>query len=155
VSEWIAHVSSYIAAREGGATIYFTSYDQLLQNPEAVLVEMLDWLGVTHSSSVINRAVENMRFANLKALEARDSADRPPVFRRGRNGSGSQELKAATVSEIRRSTDNLLAKAGECVARQKARNGFSSKPVTSESVPAGQSRIGQVETLAAHRVRSV
>jgi hypothetical protein len=155
VSEWIAHVSSYIAARESGATIYFTSYDQLLQNPEAVLVEMLDWLGVAHSSTVINRAVGNMRFANLKALEARDSADKPPVFRRGCNGSGSQELKAATVSEIRRSTDHLLAKAGECVARQKARNGSASKPVTPETVRPGQTRIGHVETLAAPRVRSV
>ena len=68
------------------------------------------------------RAVENMRFGNLQALEARDSAARPPVFRRGRTGSGSTELKPATVTEIRRRTNDLLAKADECVARQNPRD---------------------------------
>jgi hypothetical protein len=154
--QWVAHVSSYLAARESGAAVFFASYDQLLQSPEAILVEMLDWLGVRHTSSVVMRAVQNMRFANLKALEARDSAAKPPVFRQGSNGSGSRELKAATVSEIRRATDHLLAQASDCVARQRARNGAIAKPFNSEAVPGAASRNGRVDLLeAAPRVTSV
>jgi hypothetical protein len=154
--EWIAHVSSYLAASQSGAAVFFASYDQLLQNPEAVLVEMLGWLGVQHTSSAAVRAVQNMRFGNLQALEARDSADKPPVFRRGCNGSGSKELKAATVAEIRGRTDHLLAQAGECVARQRAKRGEGSKAMNSEAAAAAPTRNGHADMReATFRVRSV
>ena len=154
VKEWIAHVSSYIAACDGGATVFFASYDQLLQNPEAVLIEILGWLGVRHTSGAVIRAVQNMHFGNLQALEARDSTDKPPVFRRGCNGSGSEELKAATISEIRRRTDPLLAKADDCVARQRANNGHTSRPMNSDPAAGGPSRnVNALETTS--RLRSV
>jgi hypothetical protein len=154
--EWIAHVSSYLAAWKAGATIFFTSYDQLLQDPGTVLVEMLDWLGVSHTPGAVCRAVENMRFGKLQALEARDLADKQPVFRRGRTGSGSQELKAATVSEIRRRTDELLAQASECLARQRAGSGQGCKSKNSEAAVATPSRNGHAEILeTTSRARSL
>jgi hypothetical protein len=156
VKEWVAHISSYLAASESCAAVFFTSYDQLLQDPEAVLVEMLHWLGVRHTSSVVIRAVQNMQFGNLQALEARDLADKPPVFRRGCNGSGSRELKAATVSEIRRRTDLLLAQADERVARQRAKSGQSPKSMNSGAAAETPSRNGHVDILeTTSRMRSV
>jgi hypothetical protein len=153
---WVGHVSSYVAARREGATVFFASYDQLLQNPEAVLVEILGWLGVRHAPSAVIRAVQNMQFRNLQALEARNSADRPPVFRKGRNGSGSDELKAATVSEIRRQTNHLLVEADACVAGQRGKNGHVSKSVTSDAAMELPSRNGQTDRLEnVSRVRSV
>jgi hypothetical protein len=142
--QWAAHVSSYLEAHGSGATIFFATYDQLLKDPEAVLTEMLSWLGVRHTSNAVARAVRNMQFGNLKALEARDSADKPPVFRRGRNGSGSQELKAATVSEIRRATDHLMTLASECVGRQRLKGSPGSMRMNSEGVAQGPSRNGHV-----------
>jgi hypothetical protein len=156
IPEWIAHVSSYLAACQSNATVFFASYDQLLQNPEAVLGEILGWLDVRHTPSVVVRAVENMRFGNLRALEARDSADKPPVFRVGVNGSGSKELKAATVSEIRRRTDDLLAQAGECVQAQRAKTAQASKSMNSAPAPGAPSQKGRGDILeATSRVRSV
>jgi hypothetical protein len=156
IDEWINHVSSYLSAWENGATIFFTSYDQLLENPEAVLIEMLGWLGVKHASGAATRAVENMRFGNLQALEARDSSARPPVFRRGRTGSGSTELKAATLTEIRRRTNDLLTKAGECVARQKAGCQQNDKLMRAESLAETPSRNGHTNIMeTAARARSV
>lgn len=120
-TQWIAHVSSYLEARERSTAIFFASYDQLLENPDAVLIEMLSWLGVRHTQGTVARAVQNMKFGNLRALEARDSADKPPVFRKGRVGSGSQELKPETVAEIRRHTEPLVALARNWVAGQQRR----------------------------------
>jgi hypothetical protein len=156
VPGWVAHVSSYVAASESGAPVFFASYNQLLENPESVLVEMLDWLGVRHKSSVVLRAVENMQFGKLQALEARDLADKAPVFRRGRNGSGTQELKAATISEIRRRTGQVLTQAGECVVRQRAKSGQASKTMSSEGGAEAPSRNGHAVRLeTTSRVRSV
>jgi hypothetical protein len=154
--EWIAHVSSYLSASESGASIFFASYDQLLKTPETVLIDMLQWLGVRHTSAAVTRAVENMRFGKLQALEARDLQDKTPVFRMGRNGSGSSELKGATVTEIRRRTDDLLAKAGECVARQKAGCAQHDRSIGAEPDGGTLSRNGRAEAgRTSFRARSV
>ena len=147
ITEWVNHISSYLAASEKGTAIFFASYDELLQSPESVLVEMLNWLGVRSTPGVVSRAVANMQFGNLQALEARDSAAKPPVFRMGRAGSGAKELKPGTVAEIRRRADQLLARAGEIVARQKSVGMHRVNPVNNETSAKAPARNGHAAAL--------
>ncbi len=102
---WVGHLSGYLAAAESGVPIYFASYEQLLADPNKVLGEVLQWLGVPHSGSILERAALNMQFQKLKATDARDMGNN------GRSGAGSIELKASTIELIRKSTSHLVERA--------------------------------------------
>jgi hypothetical protein len=102
---WIQHVCGYLDAADSGVPIYFASYEQLLADAEQVLEETLRWLEVPHSRSMVERACTNMQFQKLKGTREKNMGDR------GRSGGGSIELQPATVTFIRASTEELMARA--------------------------------------------
>jgi hypothetical protein len=125
---WISHVSSHLAAAKEGASVLFVSYHELLQQTEAGLSEMLDWLGASYTPEVVARAVSNTRFSKVQALEPGFDLQYKPLLRQGRDGSGQRELKQETLTVIREKTADLLAQANEHVARQRARFNPLSSP---------------------------
>jgi hypothetical protein len=117
VSGWVRNISSYLRAAENGFPTFFVSYDWLLEKPAAVLTDLLHWLNVPHDSQIAQRAVSNMQFAKLQALEIKANQSRTPghekklFFRRGGPGSGQAELQESTLREIRQQTDSWFRQA--------------------------------------------
>jgi hypothetical protein len=120
---WLLHMTSYLDALDEGVEVHLVSYDQLLRQPSAVLSETLRWLGIPHTEAAVAHANSNMKFSNLKAMEAKTLGDRVPFFRRGSDGSGSLELKAETLAIIRDATRNVVARANVSLARQESGSG--------------------------------
>ena len=114
---WIDMTSSYLQAAEKGYPVVFIAYEQTLEEPEKVLANLLRWLEVDHTRPMVERAVSNMRFSNLQAMEKKANQTAYPIderalfFRRGRIGSGQSDLQEATVQEIRRRTADLVTEA--------------------------------------------
>jgi hypothetical protein len=117
---WMAHIASHLAAAEDGISVFFVSYHDLLQNPEARLSEMLTWLGTLHSTEALERAVANTHFNKVKVLEPNFQLQYKPLLRSGQDGTGNRELKPATLLIIRESTAKLMAEADQHVARQRS-----------------------------------
>ena len=51
----------------------FIPYELLLQYPTEILSNLLRWLGARHDATTVERAVSNMQFSKLQALEARQT----------------------------------------------------------------------------------
>ena len=102
---WIGHLTGYVEAAEKGVPIYFVSYEQLLGDPKRVLGETLQWLGVPHTASMLERAASNMQFQKLKATDARDMGNH------GSSGAGTAQLAAPTIEFIRANSAALMGRA--------------------------------------------
>jgi hypothetical protein len=132
---WLAHITSHLAVAEEGISVFFVSYHDLLQDPEARLSEMLTWLGAAHTPEALERAVANTHFNKVKVLEPNFQLQYKPLLRSGQDGSGNRELKPETLLIIRESTAKLMAQANQHVARQRAKSGQTPAPIL-ESVSA-------------------
>ena len=117
---WAQHVTDYLDALDNGVTIYLVCYDELLRQPAAILSNALRWLGIPHTTESVQRAESNMRFGKLQAMEARALNGGSRLFRRGVDGSGVSELKPETLAQIRAATRDVMARANESLARQRA-----------------------------------
>jgi hypothetical protein len=121
---WKNHVSSYLEAADYGMEVFFMSYERLLEEPAAALGLMLRWIGIGHTAEKMDRAVANMRFENLRALEDQQSKNNGErFFRNGRSDTGAGELSAESTSWIRESAAPLLARAEERAAVCRSRVG--------------------------------
>ena len=110
--EWEAHLSSYLRAAERDGEVFFVAYEDLLEQPAAVLSDILVWLEVKHEDVMVQRAVANMKFDKLQAMDAKNPKNKEELFfRRGAAGSGTAELQPATLAEIRASTSHLIQQA--------------------------------------------
>jgi hypothetical protein len=116
---WVNHVSSYLTAAENGAPIYFVSYEQLSAELIRILGQVLQWLGVPHTCSTLERAALNMQFEKLKATDARD------IGKQGRSGAGSVELAASTIDLIRSTTAQVVERASRLPIARRAACEFS------------------------------
>jgi hypothetical protein len=114
---WVENIRSYIRAADNGHPVFFISYEEMLESPSVVLTQLLQWLGAPHGNQMVQRAVSNMKFCNLQALERQENKNPYPAdenalfFRRGRSGSGRSELQESTLQEIRRRTASLVGEA--------------------------------------------
>jgi hypothetical protein len=113
LAAWQDNLASYLQASEKGVPILFVKYELLLKEPSAALAEILRWLDIPHEGDMVGRAVRNMRFSELRALEIRErpSEEGLTSFRRGASGGGKAELQPATVEAIHRSTSDLIQRA--------------------------------------------
>jgi hypothetical protein len=143
---WLESVSTTLDALDLGTDMHLVSYSDLLRQPDVVLGETLQWLGVSHTSEKVARAVSNMEFGKLREMEkgiggefrpypgrpdgAKTEDSRIPFFRRGQDGSGARELKVETLTEIRAATELLLARANDRLARQKLKSRASGQAPT-------------------------
>jgi hypothetical protein len=85
----------------GAANIHFVTYGALLENAAAEFTKMLGFLGLEAHSAAVEAAVERSSFASLRAREeAHPRADRGFFFRKGREGSGAEELEPSVMDEI-------------------------------------------------------
>jgi len=101
--------------------VFFVPYELLLQYPTEILSNLLRWLGNPHDSVTVDRAVSNMQFNKLQALEARSAFNEEVVFfRRGCKGTGRAELQAATMEQIQERASDLLARANNRVLLQQS-----------------------------------
>ena len=126
---WISHITSHLTAAHDGTSVFFVSYHDLLQRPEAGLAEMLTWLGASHTPEILERAVSNTHFKKVKALEPNFQLQYKPLLRSGQDGSGNRELKPETLRIIHESTAKLMAQADQHVARQREPWGQMPAPV--------------------------
>jgi hypothetical protein len=118
---WEAHLASYLAAAEEGLGVFFVPYELLLQYPTEILSNLLRWLGNKHDRAKVDRAVSNMQFSKLQALEARDAFNEEVVFfRRGCKGTGQAELQASTMEKIQARATDLLSRANNRVLQQQS-----------------------------------
>jgi predicted ATPase len=118
---WIEHVSSFLQARGEGAEVLFVSYESLLRETAASLGAILRWLDIGHTEANLLRAVNNMAFAKLRRLEeVRRKDAREYFFRKGREGSGPEELSAEPVRRIRDGAALVMARAEEEAARSRS-----------------------------------
>ncbi len=119
VSNWVKNVSSYFRAADDGMPVFFLSYESLLEKPGIVLGDLLRWLDVPHDNRMVQRAVSNMQFSKLQAIEIQvnktggQTNQQRLFFRRGCPGSGCAELQESTLQEIRRQTASWLREANE------------------------------------------
>lgn len=135
VFDWTAQMESYLRAANDGFPVFFLSYEWLLEKPSEVLHNLFDWLELPHDNRIIERAVSNMNFKNLHAMERQEHESQQPAnaneffFRRGRPGSGRDELKEATVKEIQERTAAVLANAnGRQLTQSQERRAAPSAP---------------------------
>jgi hypothetical protein len=112
LAAWQDNLTSYLRASEKGVPILFVKYELLLKEPSAALAAILRWLDIAHDGSMVGRAVRNMRFSELRALEIRERPSEEGLsFRRGASGGGKAELQPSTVEAIHRSTSELIQRA--------------------------------------------
>ncbi len=134
---WENNLASYLRAAEKGVPIFFVKYETLLAEPVAALGEILRWLDIEHDHSMVLRAVLNMHFSKLRALEIREqSSEERLSFRRGTSGGGHAELQPATVQVIHKKTSALLARASSHVLKQGPFAGISPQPKDDPPLPA-------------------
>jgi hypothetical protein len=144
LGDWEHNISSYLRAADEGAAVSFVPYELLLQYPVEILGNLLHWLGVGHDNQKVQRAVSNMEFNKLQAVEARNlikeeahslfsswKIDPFAYFRLGGKGSGRAELQAPTVRQIQEKTEELVARANNRVLRQEP---FQGGPAPSETL---------------------
>jgi hypothetical protein len=109
---WSRHVSSYLRAADEGAGVFFMSYERLLEEPATALRLILRWLDIAHTPAKIDRAVANMRFEKLRALEESQRKNAGEFFfRNGRAGSGVSELSVESAGWISGAGAAILARA--------------------------------------------
>jgi hypothetical protein len=109
---WVRHVSSYLRAADEGVGVFFMSYERLLEEPATALSLILRWLDIAHTTANIDRAVANMRFEKLRALEESQHKNGGEYFfRNGRAGSGVSELSSESADWIRTAAAALLERA--------------------------------------------
>ena len=152
---WAEHVTNYLDALDSGVAIYLVCYDELLRQPAAILSAALRWLGIPHTEESVRRAESNacVSAASCRRLEARALNGGSRLFRRGVDGSGVSELKPDTLSQIRAATKDVMARANESLARQRAKDRPGAIPPSDSSSFAADSFSGRGETTPAASAR--
>lgn len=111
--DWISHVTSYLSASENGELVFPIAYESLLQDPIAILHDLLDFLNINAEKVMLRRAVANMEFGNLRDQEAINPLNENNFFfRNGKKGSASRELQTKTLHEIRKNTAHIIEQMG-------------------------------------------
>jgi hypothetical protein len=128
---WRNNLDSYLRAADEGFPVLFVPYELLLQYPVEILGNLLRWLGARHDGTTVERAVSNMQFNKLQAMETRSRFNEEPFFfRRGCKGSGRSELQESTMNLILEKTARLMEQANARVMAQQALQGAPKSPKT-------------------------
>jgi len=124
VREWNSNVVSYLRASQNGAEIFLVSYENLLGQTEPVLSGILEWLGVEHDDSMVQRAVSNMKFDKMVKEVDRGQPANGEFTGRGCPGAGAADLKPETVAAIRKEAGTVIAEMDRLLIRQNGKMGF-------------------------------
>jgi hypothetical protein len=130
--QWEDNMAGYLRAADEGFPVLFVPYELLVQYPAEIMGGLLRWLGVRHDGAMVERAVSNMQFSKLQALEASTRPNEEVVFfRRGRKGSGRSELQESTMNFIQERTAQLMEQANRRVLMQQSQ-GRPASPKTTQ-----------------------
>ena len=130
---WEESLAGYLRASEEGFPVLFVTYELLLQYPTEILSNLLRWLGARHDAATVERAVSNMQFTKLQAVETRILLNEEAFFfRRGRKGSGRAELQASTLDIIEKRTGQLMEQANARVLMQQSFQGIPASSKTAQ-----------------------
>lgn len=112
---WIAHVR--LALEHEAAfpeRTFFASYEMLFESAPNTLLRLSKYFGLNPSPAIVDLAVERNQFSRLRAREEQEATDgQAHLCRKGRPGSGREELRARTVRKIEREAMGLYEKASE------------------------------------------
>jgi len=152
---WAENLDGYLRAAEEGFQVLFVPYELLLQYPAEILSKLLRWLGARHDGATVERAVSNMQFSKLHAVEDRSVSDEAAFralprecasfaasrgtfkeeaffFRRGCKGSGRAELQESTMNLILDRTAHLMEQANARVLTQQSLQGTPASTKTAQ-----------------------
>jgi hypothetical protein len=102
VGTWCANVGSYIQGKEiGEAQIQFVSYESMHQRPAEILQGVMEFLGIPVDQEICQTAVENNTFEKKRGREQLREEHHEYFFRKGKVGSGKEELRIETIDAIR------------------------------------------------------
>lgn len=120
VFEWVAHTTTYLDARRTDPDrFHVIGYESLLSEPVVILEGLIHWLDLKIDGDNIERAVRNTEFGKLQAQEATQPQNSEEFFfRKGRSGSGREELLPSTNEEIDRRTEAVFRRLHAVVAEQ-------------------------------------
>lgn len=98
---WIKHTNSFLQAYQSTDSIIMT-YESLHKNPVQTLYKILEFLKYKAETHVIQKAIENHSFSKHKGKwKLKQAGDKGGAFfRKGKVGSGIDELDAKTVAYI-------------------------------------------------------
>lgn len=129
--KWRDNLDSYLRAADEGFPVLFVPYELLLQYPAEILGNLLRWLGARHDGATVERAISNMQFSKLQAVETRRLFNEEAFFfRRGCKGSGRAELQESTMNLILEKTAHLMEQANARVLAQQSLQGSPASPKT-------------------------
>lgn len=117
--QWIYHIQSTISHYKSHGNVKYVLYENLLENPESVLTQVMDFIGVPDDRFSIKNAVSHMEFDNLRNREARNPVNNSEFFfRKGISGSGPGELSLEIVNIIRHQSHYLYEEISNIQYRQ-------------------------------------
>ena len=121
---WVRHLESWITRRDPGTRINFIRYEDLKKNPVAVLARLYRLFGVEADRAVLEAAVAQSSFANMKADEefyqeaSHERNDDFKFIRKGEAAGFSQELSPEQIARIESGTKEWMKLFGyECVGK--------------------------------------
>ena len=95
----------------------FASYEMLLEDGLGTLCTIARFYGLNPSDEVLQTALDRNSFSKLRSQEEKAPGDvQNFFFRKGRRGSGQEELKPRTVRKIEQAALPLYSKAAEVAA---------------------------------------
>lgn len=119
LDEWCEHLDLALAQhRAHPARTLFADYAALRDDTAGTLRSIAEFLGLDAGDALLSEAIER---CNFEYLRAREGSSRPvdldhPFFRKGRAGSGAEELQPATLDRIQRIGGPRYRQAAEIAA---------------------------------------
>lgn len=121
--EWFEHAMSFVWTCEESERFVAVSYESLLMNPHEMLGKVLDHFSIAWTPEQLDIAVTHHTFQ--KHAEAKkEDGKREKFFRKGKIGSGAEELSAKTLKWI----DSVCGPVYERAVRLMSDNNGSAVP---------------------------
>jgi hypothetical protein len=117
LNEWQAHVMSYYkAAKQYDKQVFPFSYEMMHEKPLKVLRIVTALLSINVTDENISTALKNHQFQNHKKREEKISTSKNgKAFRKGKVGSGREELDTIVYQKIVRVSNLTYEKIFQCM----------------------------------------
>jgi hypothetical protein len=118
IAAWVRHVESWVTQRDPGTRINFIRYEDLKKKPADVLARLYRLFGVNADRAVLDAAVAQSSFAEMKADEdfyKELSQERNTAFkfmRKGETAGFTNELSPAQIARIEDGTREWMERFG-------------------------------------------
>ncbi|MBU6182379.1 MAG: sulfotransferase domain-containing protein [Verrucomicrobia bacterium] len=106
---WIEH-SHMALSQVKSKSLLVIKYETLLTETEFQVFRFFSWLGLKIEKEMIECVVKKMQFQALQKMEKSGTSPLPNTlfFRKGKAGTGREELKHSTILQIEKETSGIL-----------------------------------------------